>query len=124
MAQDASPALELALARISASALAELLELVTQLTPGGLEAVKNPPCRHCLKSHKAFSVGGQTEEKAHYALMRLLAVERGESLYLEQWRIMTGGQREERPIPPSQGPPAAMLSADDQFQALPALSVR
>lgn len=103
---------------------AELTELVTQLTPGGLEAVKNPPCRHCLKSHKAFSVGGQTEEKAHYALMRLLAVERGESLYLEQWRTMALLKDHERSIQPSQAPPMAMLSADDQFQAFPALSVR
>ena len=103
---------------------AELLELVTQLTPGGLEAVKNPPCRHCEKAHKTLSVHGQDAERLLYTMHRLMAERRGESVYVQQWRIMTRGQREELPIPPSQGPPAAMLSADDQFQAFPALSVR
>lgn len=103
---------------------AELLELVTQLTPGGLESVKKPLCRHCGEHHKVLSVRGQTEERVIYSMQRLMAERRGESLYLEQWRIMTAGQREELPIPPSQGPPVAMLCAEDQFQTLPALSVR
>lgn len=102
---------------------AELLELVTKLTPGGLEAVKNPPCRHCEQSHKALCVHGQDAERLLYTMHRLMAELRGESLYVQQWRIMTAGQRSELPIPPSQGPPVLMLSADDQFQALQACSV-
>lgn len=102
---------------------AELTELVALLSPGGLEALKKPLCRHCGQSHRALSVRGQTEERVVYAMQRLMAERRGESLYLEQWRIMTAGQREELPIPPSQGPPVAMLAPDDQFKPFPALSV-
>ena len=102
----------------------ELAELVTQLTPGGLEALKKPLCRHCGTHHKALSVRGQTEERVVYAMQRLMAERRGESLYLEQWRTMALLKDHERSIQPSQAPPMAMLSADDQFQAFPALSVR
>jgi len=99
---------------------AELTELVTQLTPGGLEAVQRPSCRHCLKSHRALSVRGQTEERVLQSMQRLMAVERGESLYLEQWRIMALVKGAEPPIPPIQGPPLLMLGPDGQSEPLQA----
>lgn len=99
---------------------AELTELVTQLTPGGLEAVQKPLCRHCGTHHKVLSVRAQTEERVVYAMQRLMAVERGESLYLEQWRIMAFVKGAEPPIPPIQGPPMLMLGPDGQSEPLQA----
>ena len=98
---------------------AELLSLVSQLTPGGLDAVRNPPCRHCgqAECRPVFS-RGSTEERALQAMQRLLAPS-----YLEQWRTMTPAACVQGIEPPHLDPPRVHVVLDAVESSLPASSL-
>ena len=98
---------------------ADLLSLVSQLTPGGLEAVRNPPCHKCgqAECRPVFS-RGSTEERALQAMQRLLAPS-----YLEQWRIMTPAACVQGIEPPHLDPPRVHAVCDAVKNSLPASSL-
>ena len=103
---------------------ADLLSLVSQLTPGGLEAVKNPPCRHCGKGHGSYCSSGSTAERALQAIQRLLAEVRGEPLsYVQEWRIMTPAACVQGQAPPGLEPPRLHAVRDAAESSLPASSL-
>lgn len=104
---------------------AELVSLIGQVMPGGLDAVRNPPCRHCgqVECRPVFS-RGSTEERALQAMQRLLAEARGEvPAYLEQWRIMTPAACVQGQAPPGLDPPRVYAVRDAAESSLPASSL-
>ena len=114
---------------------AELVALVSQLTPGGLEALKKPPCRHCGKAHGAYFVCASSEERVMQVMQRLLARKRAEASgvlaekrveplsYVQNWRIMTGAACVQGQAPPVLDPPRVHAVLDAVESSLPASSL-
>lgn len=101
---------------------AELVSLVSQLTPGGLEAVRNPPCHKCGQAEcRPLCASGPTEERAVQAIQRLLAGVRAD--YLEYWRIMTPAACVQGIEPPGLDPPRVYAVRDAAESSLPASSL-